>query len=186
MSIYVFDEQEAELSTVADADEMIIHDNDAGITKKVGVDTLASYANNQVVTADAATLSVTAAAHAGRTILLARAAGVVATLPAATGTGNRYSFAVAVARTSNTYTIQVANATDVMSGSIIVCNQADGTTTPFGTVAASDSIVIDGDTKGGLIGGLVTIVDVAAGQFSVVGTVVGTGAEATPFAAAVS
>ena len=44
---------------------------------------------------------------------------------------------------------------------------------------------LNGGTTGGLIGGLITIVDVAANKYAVVGTSVGSGTEATPFSAAV-
>ena len=64
MSIYVFDQQEAELSSVADADEMIIHDDDAGITKKVGVDTLRQFMTQGLVDVTDSTVTLTAAAHA--------------------------------------------------------------------------------------------------------------------------
>src|SRR3990172_2184413 len=63
-----------------------------------------------------ATGSITAAAHAGRTLLLGEVGGdalVTITLPAATGTGNRYVFMVSVVNTSN-YVIKVADASDTI------------------------------------------------------------------------
>jgi hypothetical protein len=140
----------------------------------------------RLVSATGATLAVTAASHDGKIVVLNRAAGVTATLPAATGSGAVYRFSVGTTVTSNSDKIQVANATDVMAGALTVTDQADGSTATFGTVAASDTITLNGGTTGGLIGGLITIVDIASGKFSVVGTTVGNGTEATPFSAAVS
>jgi len=134
----------------------------------------------------AATLAVTTAAHDGKLIILNRAAGVVVTLPAATGTGAVFRFSVATAVTSNSYKIQVADATDVMSGSIYVTDQAAGTGTEFSTVAASDTITMNGSTTGGLAGGILTLIDVAANLYAVHGNIIATGVEATPFSAAVS
>ncbi len=72
--------------------------------------------SDSLVSATAATLTVTAASHAGRTVLLDRAAGQAVTLPAATGSGNAYNFFVVTTITSNSTTIKVADATDVMAG----------------------------------------------------------------------
>lgn len=133
------------------------------------------------------TLTVTAALHAGRTIALDALAGSTVTLPAATGTGNVYTFVTKVLATSNSHVIKVANATDVLSGSLSVVDNADGTVTTFGTVAASDTITLNRTTTGSVkIGERINIIDVAAGFFSVTGTVIATGSEATPFSATVS
>jgi hypothetical protein len=134
-----------------------------------------------------ATLNVTAALHAGRIIQLNTAAGSVCTLPAATGTGNVYTFVTSVIATSNSHVIKVANGTDVMSGSITVVDNADGTNTTFGTVAASDTITLNRSTTGSAkVGERINIIDVAAGFFSVTGTSIGTGgSEASPFSAGV-
>jgi hypothetical protein len=140
----------------------------------------------RLVSAAASTLAVTAANHDGKIVVLNRAAGVTATLPAATGSGSVYRFSVGTAVTSNSDIIKVANATDVMAGALVVTDQADGSAATFGTVAASDTVTLNGGTTGGLIGGLITVIDIASGKFSVTGAVVGNGTEATPFSATVS
>lgn len=138
-------------------------------------------------TSAGSTLTVTAAAHAGRIVALDALAGSTVTLPAATGTGNIYTFVTRVIATSNSHVIKVANATDVLTGSLVVVDNADGTSTTFGTVAASDTITLNRTTTGSVkVGERINIVDVAPGFFSVTGTVVGTGSEATPFSATVS
>jgi hypothetical protein len=124
---------------------------------------------------------------AGKTIQLDTAAGTTITLPAALGTGNEYYFVTTVIATSNSHVIQVANATDVMTGALIVVDNADGTATTFGTVAASDTITLNRTTTGSVkIGERICVKDVKAGYWSVWGVVIATGTEATPFSAAVS
>ena len=139
------------------------------------------------VVAAGATLTVTAALHAGKIVALDTAAGSICTLPAATGTGNVYTFVTKVIATSNSHIIKVANGTDVMSGSLIVVDNADGTNTTFGTVAASDTITLNRSTTGSAkIGERINIIDVATGVFSVTGTTIGTGGTvASPFSATV-
>jgi len=142
--------------------------------------------STSLTSATAATLSVTKASHDGKVIVLNRAAGVTVTLPAATGSGAVFRFSVGTAVTSNSYKIQVADATDVMSGSIYVTDQAAGTGTEFSTVAASDTVTMNGSTTGGLAGGILTFIDVATNLYAVHGNIIATGTEATPFSAAVS
>jgi hypothetical protein len=141
---------------------------------------------DSLVSATAATLAVTAASHAGRTILLDRAAGVTATLPAATGTGNTYTFFVKTTVTSNGYVIKVADATDVMSGNALLLQDAADTVVGFEAAASDDTITMDGSTTGGLAGTRILLQDVATNLWSVQMVGAATGTEATPFSATVS
>lgn len=132
------------------------------------------------------TLTLTVASHAGRPILLDTAAGSVVTLPAATGTQAEFEFITSVIATSNSHIVKVANATDVMSGALATVDNADGTCTMFGTVAASDTITLNRTTTGSVkIGERFFLKDVKAGYWSVNGTVIATGTEASPFSATV-
>ena len=133
-------------------------------------------------TVTASTLAVTKALYNGQTINLSRAAGITVTLPAATGTNATYRFLVTTAVTSNSYKIQVANATDVIQGTI---NVAGTTGTPFGSLPASDTITMNGSTQGGLVGSYVEITDIATGIFTTSGALIGSGTVVTPFSAAV-
>ena len=133
-----------------------------------------------------ATATVTPEAHAGRTVVLDRAAGQALTLPAATGTGNVYRFFVATTITSNTTTIKVADATDVMAGVAIVANDTDASASIFETAADSDTITFNGGTTGGIRGATVELQDVATNLWSVRVVGAATNAEATPFSATVS
>jgi len=141
--------------------------------------------SGSLVTVDA-DVTLTAASHAGRTMLLDVASGATVTLPAASGTGNVYKFFVKTTVTSNDYIIQVASADDTMAGVAVVANDGGATASIFETVAASDTITLDGSTTGGILGGQVELQDVASGVFSVVVRGAATGTEATPFSAAVS
>jgi hypothetical protein len=141
--------------------------------------------SDSLVSATAATLAVTAAAHSGRTVLLDRAAGQAVTLPAATGTGNSYRFFVLTTITSNSTTIKVADSTDVMAGVAIVANDSDASASIFETASTSDTITFDGSTTGGIKGATVELQDVATNLWSVRVIGAATGSEATPFSATV-
>lgn len=142
--------------------------------------------SDSIVSVTAATATVTSAAHAGRTVLLDRAAGQALTLPAATGSGNSYKFFVKTTITSNSTTIKVADATDVMAGVAIVANDTDASASIFETAADSDTITLNGGTTGGILGATVELQDVATNLWSVRVVGAATGTEATPFSATVS
>ena len=137
-----------------------------------------------------ATDAVTIAEHAGRTLLLGEVGGnaaVTLTLPAATGTGAVYKFIVSVTNTSN-YKIQVADATDTIDGIMMYLDEDGTAVSAFPTVAASDTITLNGGTQGGIIGDYLELIDIATNQYHVRGVMrVAAGANpATPFSAAVS
>lgn len=131
-----------------------------------------------------ASATLNADAYAGKTIRLNAAAGLTVTLPPATGSGATFKIVVGTTVTSNSYIIRVANAADVMGGALALASDIAGVTVP--TVAASDTITMNGGTTGGVIGSTVTLEDVAANLWNVTGHLVSAGAEATPFSAAVS
>lgn len=138
--------------------------------------------NLGVITLTAST-TLTADGYAGKTIVLSAAAGLTVTLPAATGSGATYEIIVATTVTSNGYIIRVANSSDVMMGVLSVATDIAGVTCP--TTSTSDTITMSGSTTGGLLGSRVVLTDAAANKWAVSGELVSTGAEATPFSAAV-
>lgn len=140
---------------------------------------------DSLVFATAATLTATSALHSGRTVVLDRAAGQAVTLPAAIGSGNSYKFFVATTITSNSTTIKVADATDIMAGAAIVANDTDASASIFETAADSDTITFNGGTTGGIKGATVVLQDVATNLWSVSIIGAATGTEATPFSATV-
>jgi len=171
---------------------------DASSTQTLTNKTLTAPVINDAILAKTAVVSLittaalTAALHAGKTVVLNLATGFVTTLPAATGTGNSYLIYVGISASGGSYVIQVASGTDIMRG--IVVSKDDGTsssviswaTANTGTTATeSDTVTLDGSTKGGLIGDCFEFTDIAAGVWAVQGFTKSSGTEATPFSAAV-
>jgi hypothetical protein len=136
-----------------------------------------------------ATDAITVTEHAGRTLLLGEVGGNAActlTLPAATGSGAVYKFIVSVTNTSN-YKIQVVG-DDTIDGIMMYLDEDGTNVSAFPTVAASDTITLNGGTTGGIVGDYLELIDIAADQYHVRGVMrVAAGANpATPFTAAVS
>lgn len=125
-------------------------------------------------------------AHAGTVINASAAAGMTLTLPASSGDGSRFTVRVKTTVTSNNLIIAVANATDVMTGYALLAQDAADTAVMFETASTSDTITMNGSTKGGIVGDLIELIDADSGfwQVRVIGSATGT--EATPFSAAVS
>lgn len=142
------------------------------------------YKPNFGAVAITASTTLTPDGYAGRPIVLNAAAGLTVTLPASTGSGATYEIIVGTTVSSNSYIIQVANASDVMMGVLGIATDIAGVTVP--TTSTSDTITMNGSTTGGVLGSRVLLQDVAANKWAVSGALVSTGAEATPFSAAVS
>ncbi len=141
------------------------------------------FENYGLVTVTSATVSITDEAHVGQRIVMNRAAGITATLPEATGSGNRYEFIGAV-DASGSQIIKVADNTDVMMGVAYLGNDTAGASC-FYTADTSDTITLDGSTKGGLKGWRVVLDDIAANTWAVTVMSEASGTEATPFSATV-
>ena len=136
--------------------------------------------------AGGATLTMTEAAHAGKTIKLDTAAGSIITLPTSTGGGAVYKFLVTVTATSNSHIIKVGNATDEMRGYVI--QNSDTATAPNTWWAADndDTITLNRTTTGlAAQGEYFEIIDAVSGHFFVQGYSRASGTEATPFSATV-
>ena len=159
-----------------------------GLTVTAGTTTLGASFVRDIVTLTA-TDAITVAEHAGRILLMGEVGGDAAatfTLPAATGSGAEFQFIVSVVNTSN-YIIAVADATDTIDGSVILHQDSANTVVSFNTASDSDTITLNGTTKGGVsIGDEITLIDIAANQYMVKGVLTASGTEATPFSAAVS
>jgi len=141
------------------------------------------------ITASTATLGAT---HVGRTTVVNRAAGSTITLPAATGTGNKYRVIVGTTLTSGSLVVAVADNTDYMRGFGLLANDTDGSASNFetantGTLATeSDTITLNRTTTGiGTIGDVIELEDIATDIWSVMVKAQANGTEATPFSAAV-
>lgn len=141
------------------------------------------YISNYGITTVTASTTLTAAAHAGQTIVVNAAAGATLTLPAATGSGNRYTITTIADQTGD-LVVQVTG-DDTMQGVAYLGNDSAGASC-FYTADTSDTVTLDGSTTGGLKGALVELIDVAADTWNVMVKSEASGTEATPFSAAVS
>jgi len=177
--------------------DVVGHDGSAAGLKLAGTIITASAAeinaldvsSSNVVDCTAATLTVTAALHAGKIVTLNRAAGVTVTLPAATATGNIYRFVIGTAASSNANIIETSATSEHMTGSLRgVDDDAEGATGyQWNSETSDDTITMDGTATGGKVGDTITIIDYEATNFTVDGHITQSGAsEATPFSAAVS
>jgi|SRR5581483_1394190 len=132
------------------------------------------------------------AANNKQVIFLDTATGSTVTLPAASGSGNRFRFVVTVKAASNSHVIQVANGSDFMIGSIHGISDDPATVKGWiaansGTVSTnSDTITLNRSTTGSVsVGEIIEVEDIAANTWLVTGAITQSGTEATPFSAAV-
>jgi len=116
-----------------------------------------------------------------RQLVMNRAAGITATLPPATGSGNKYEFIGGITATGDQI-IQVTG-DDTMAGVAYLGNDSAGASC-FYTAADSDTITLDGTTTGGIKGWRVECRDIAADTWAVIVFSEASGTEATPFSAA--
>ena len=156
-----------------------------------------------VIDADSST-SLTVATHAGRIVHNDAAGAVTYTLPAVNATadsgiagpgpsldnlsnvGATFTIISSITKTGSLI-VQVANSTDVMTG---MATMVDTDTTDnmegFMTVAASDTITLNGTTTGGVTYAKIVCTVLASGTWSVSVHTGCTGSPATCFSAAVS
>lgn len=116
--------------------------------------------------------------NAGKINTVNSAAGIALVLPAATGTGNTYSFFIGTTVTSIGTTITAAGS-DKISGNAYQTG-ATGAATAF-YIASGTVVTLNGTTKGGIKGDYVTFRDVASALWSVEVLESITGTAATPF-----
>ena len=174
-------------TALVDADGFVIGDSeDGGKPKLALVSSLRQQIAAGIVNLTAATLTVTQLLHGGQTITINRAAGSTITLPAATGTGAVYRFFVGTTVTSVAIVIQAASASDSMTGKAIVAQDGGDTLVMFETATDSDTITMNGGTKGGFLGDMIELIDIKTGKFWVRVISSATDTEASPFSAAVS
>ena len=133
------------------------------------------------------TLAVTTVLHANRTILLSGASGVgfTSTMPAATGSGNMFTFIVATGWQSTSYIIDFKSSTQQIQGVALVAAASGGTSGSFPTINSgtnSNEITLNGTTTGGLGGDIIEVQDVGTLLYTVKRCLLnGSGSAATPF-----
>jgi hypothetical protein len=127
-----------------------------------------------------AATSLTRNVHADTLLLLDSTTGRILTLPTSTGKGDTYRVYIPTTVSSGDHVV-AALTTDIIQGAVAVATDIAGVTCP--TTATSDKITMNGSTTGGLLGSYLELRDAKAGQWMVTGTLVSSGAEATPFSA---
>ena len=156
-----------------------------------------------VVDADAS-VALTVDSHAGKIVHNDAAGAVTYTLPATNATadsgvagpdadltnlnnvGAKFTIVNSITKTGD-LVVQVANATDVMTGmATIVDTDTSDNMEGFVTAAASDTITLNGSTTGGVTHARIECTVLASGKYAVEVFTGGTGNLATPFSAAVS
>lgn len=176
----------ADVVTVATGDLIPIYDLS---TEKMTYATPRAIRDGQLLSQTPVSLTVTTiltkAAHEGRPLLMGAAgAALTFTLPAATGSGDRYRFFVSVVNTSN-YLIKASAGSMLFKGTIVGASVTDSATDAARTWiagATDDTITLNGTTTGGTaIGNWIEIEDCSAVFWAVRGMVGQSGAEATPF-----
>jgi hypothetical protein len=177
-------EKEAAVSSLAEADLTWVY---RSATKNYGSATVALI--RQAVAAGLAAIttatSTVTSADAGKTILLDRAAGIAVTLPAATGSGNKYKFVVKTTFTGAATIKVVGN--DTMIGTATLYADSGDTVLGFATAADSDTITMTStNTTGGIAGASIELQDIAADLWHVNMVSDAAGTEATPFSATVA
>lgn len=138
--------------------------------------------NNPVATATGATASVP---EGGGTIVMNRAAGVLAVLPRASGSQAKYTVIVTTTFSGGSGVVRVANSTDSMIGNVVMSTATLAAGSMQAPPAGSDTITMNGTTTGGAAGTVITLTDIAAATWLVDGVLVCVGAAATPFSNAV-
>lgn len=145
--------------------------------------------DNRLVSVSTSTLTITRDLHDLKTLICDRAAGIVFTLPASSGSGAIYRFFVKTAITSNALTVKVANATDVLKGLAFGADDdAEGATGyTWKTDSGDDTFSSNGTATGGKAGDMIEVEDVVSGVYAIKAFIKQSGgSEATPFSATVS
>jgi len=148
-----------------------------------------------------ASTSLTVADHAGRTVINNAAGAVTFTLPALNATansavagstdynnannlGSTFEIFATLTKTGN-LVVQAANANDVMVGGAKFIDDTSDNVVGFETVAASDTITLNGSTTGGVTYSKITCTAISSTQWKIDVESGCTGTPATPFSAAV-
>lgn len=175
---------DADGNLVIKANSLIIDNGGTPVT--VGATPFALIAGvGRIVDISTATVSLTSADHGDRIVTFNRAAGIAATLPAASGSGAKFTIYIRTTFTSSA-TVKVANASDIMQGIAIMGGDGGaGAAFTWSTAADSDTITFDGTTTGGYRGTAIELNDIATNQWWVRVSGPASGVEATLFSATV-
>ena len=124
--------------------------------------------------------TLTYADHVGRIIEINDADGAV-TLPSATTETIGSSYTFFIGTTATDLDIKT-DGTDKFVGNLVLAAAASSQARGFAPSASNDVISMNGSTTGGLAGSHVEVIAIAADEYLVTGTLLGSGTLATPFA----
>lgn len=139
----------------------------------------------KLLSVTASAVSLTASSHAGKVVVLNRAAGVTVTLPASVGNGDVYTIVIGTTVTSNTDVIKVANTSDSFVGRAVACSDNASAINGWEVLSGDDTITLNGGTQGGYAGDTIQLMDIGNHLFVVNAFLNQTASEATPFSATV-
>lgn len=137
--------------------------------------------DNRVVSVTTATVALTDDLHGDKVIALNRAAGVTATLPAASGTGAIYRVVVGTTFSGGSGVIQVANSSDIIQGVVYQTQDAGATLQAFEAGAADDTLTLNGSSSGGIKGDRLDFIDIANNLWQCTAWTAATGSETSPW-----
>lgn len=141
---------------------------------------------SKILVISKSTVALTEADHAGKVLVLDRAAGITVTLPASSGKGAKYTIMVKTTVTSNNDIVKVANTSDSFIGRAISSSDNATTTNNIWNISSGDdTITLNGSTTGGYAGDTIELVDIGGNKFVVNAHLKQTATEATPFSATV-
>lgn len=143
---------------------------------------------NRVVTVTTTNVTLTREDYDGKHISLNRAAGITATLPAATAStvGTEFNFYIPTSL-SGTTKIKAANASDTIMGRVFVdASLASNADVSFSAGSTADTVSLNGTTTGGKKGDHWRLFVLASNQWAAYGETQATGVAATPFVVSVS
>lgn len=127
--------------------------------------------------------SITVTAHEGRICVLnGTGSAYTQTLPAASGSGARFTFVVGAVNTSNH--IIATDGTGTFYGNIFTNSTTDtpDLAQPWPSAGTNTKITLNGTTTGGqAVGDHITVIDIASNKWLVLGFTTTSGTEATPF-----
>lgn len=129
------------------------------------------------------TLTLSPGTHANRLLTIHSTGGLAVTPPAATGTGNVYTFFCTATLTGGSFTFdaKAGNASDVMAGTSFHVLSGGVTVAAAPTASNSNLFTWNGTTTGGVAGSLVTFTDAKTNLWIVEETALNTSTSATPF-----
>ncbi len=184
-----FNNSDDDLNLAAD-DRIHVTGDEGGYSLRVAsvssgsVTTGAESGVNPVPLPIGAALTLTKSLHDGRTLAWDTAAGSIATLPAATGTGAKFRFVVTVLATSNGHEVKCVGTDEFVGAITNIDVDTSDATLAFAAQAADDfdRCLLNRTTSGlATPGDWVEVEDIVTGSWMIKGVVVATGTVITPF-----